>query len=396
MIGRLFDRGEARALTSSASVPSNSAGYGSDAGEIVSERTALQSLVVYACVRLIADSVAGLPIDQYRKQGAVRTPMAPSALVRQPDPALTNFDWLHQTVTSLALRGNSIAVITGRDSLEYATGAKVAHPDHVLLTKDPQTGRSTWRIDGTVVPSEDIIHIKRFTLPGCDWGLSPIAQARQGIGLGLAAERYGARFFGDSANPAGTLSTEQHLTREQITDTMSVWKATHGGRRNPAFLTGGLKWQPISIMPDESQFLQTRQFQRGEIAMMFGVPPHMIGDTEKSTSWGTGIEQQSIGFVRYTLRPWLVCIEQALSALLPRGQYVRFNAEALLRGDTTARYQAYKNAREASWLSVNEIRALEDMLPIEDGDSYIQPLNYGPLGSDPTGGTNEAGTAPQA
>jgi HK97 family phage portal protein len=144
-----------------------------------------------------------------------------------------------------------------------------------------------------------------------------------------------------------------------------------------------LKWRQISISPNESQFLETRQFQRSEIAMLFGIPPHMIGDTEKSTSWGTGIEQQSIGFVTYTLRPWLTCIESVLSNLLPRGQYAQFNVDALLRGDQKGRYEAYLQARNAGWMNVNEIRELEDRAPIPNGDDYLQPLNYGPLGSDP-------------
>lgn len=404
MIGRLFDRGERRVLTGSAAIPPNSLGYGSDSGEVVSETTALQSLTVYSCVRLLADSVAGLPMDGYRKQGDLRRTLSPQpSLIAQPCSDLTNFEFVHQIVTSLALRGNAFGIITQRSSLEYATNIVPVHPDDMTVQCDPNNPSVlTYRYRGEPISRADVLHIRRFTLPGHHMGLSPIAQARQGIGLGLAAERYGARFFGDSANPAGTLSTDQAMTPEQIQETMAVWKATHGGRRNPAFLTGGLKWQAISIMPDESQFLETRQFQRGEIAMMFGVPPHMIGDTEKSTSWGTGIEQQSIGFVTYTLRPWLICIEQALSAQLPRGQYARFNVDALLRGDTLARYQAHQLAIQSGMESINEARALEDMEPIEGGDIHLQPLNFGPLGTEPpmggntTGGTDEAGPTPQA
>lgn len=129
----------------------------------------------------------------------------------------------------------------------------------------------------------------------------------------------------------------------------------------------------------------TRRYQRGEIAMMYGIPPHMIGDTEKSTSWGSGIEQQSIGFAIYTLRPWLSCIENALGQLLPRGQFVRFDTSALLRGDLKARYDAYRVARETGWMNVNEIRIHEQMEGIgPDGDIYLQPMNYAPLGYDPT------------
>jgi HK97 family phage portal protein len=232
-------------------------------------------------------------------------------------------------------------------------------------------------------------------------GLSPIEQARQGIGLSLAAERYGARFFGDSANPSAVLETDANLTDDAARRTVESWVSSHGGRRHPALMSGGLKYRPISITPEESQFLETRGYQRGEIAMLYGIPPHMIGDTEKSTSWGSGIEQQSIGFVQFTLLAWLRPIEAAYSKyLLPRGQSMRFNVSGLLRGDTAQRYTAYTQARNAGWLNVDEIRALEDLEPVPNGAgaSYIQPLNMGPLGSDPlaaqSGGT-QGGTDAQ-
>jgi HK97 family phage portal protein len=396
VLSRLLGGAERRAFTSSNAIPKNSDGWSTAAGEPVSERTALQQLAVYACVRLLADSIAGLPMDVYRKNGVLRTEVSPTpSLITSPSPDLQLFEWVHQTVTSLALRGNFYGFVMSRDKLEYPTTVEPLHPDSVQVEHDKITDRLTYRLDGKLVPNADVVHIRRFTLPGCRVGLSPIDQARQGIGLSLAAERYGARFFGDSASPSGALETDQNLTEDQATRTMKSWVSSHAGRRHPAVLSGGLKWRPLSIMPDESQFLQTRKFQRGEIAMMFGVPPHMIGDTERSTSWGTGIEQQSIGFVRYTLRPWLICIEQALSALLPRGQFVRFNADALLRGDTMARYQAYKLARESSWLNANEIRALEDLPPIANGDDYLQPLNFGPLGTDPTDNPAPPAPAPE-
>jgi HK97 family phage portal protein len=235
------------------------------------------------------------------------------------------------------------------------------------------------------VPTSEVMHIRRYSLPGCLNGISPIEQARQGIGLGLAAERYGARYFGDSANPSSVLESDQNMDDDEVTRVQRNWIASHGGRRHPAIMSGGLKWRPISISPNESQFLETRKFQRGEIASLFRVPPHMIGDTEKSTSWGTGIEQQSIGFVTYTLGPWLRCIEGAFTNLLPKGQFFRFNVDALLRGDIKSRYEAYSQARNAGWLNVDEIRELEDREPVPGGagQDFLQPLNFGPLGSDP-------------
>lgn len=388
ILSRLFDTpGEARALTRSDAIPRNSEGYWTDAGEHVNDRTALRLAAVYACVRLLADSVSSLPLDAYRKRGPVREEISPPpALIRKPSNHLENFEFLFQTVTSLALRGNSFHLINKRDAFEYPIEMEPIHPDCVQVEADEKTGLPTYAIEGTRVPRHDLVHIRRFSLPGSVVGLSPIQQAQVGIGLGLAAEKFGARWFGQSATPSSVLETDQNLDEMQARRLQKAWISSHGGKRHPAVLSGGVKWRPISVTPEESQFLETRAFQRGEIAMLFGIPPHMIGDTNKATSWGSGIEQQSIGFVTYTLRPWLSCIESALSALLPRGQFVKFNVSALLRGDTAARYEAYSTGRLGGWLSVNEIRALEDMPPVgPEGDTYIQPLNMAPLGGEDPG-----------
>lgn len=388
---------EQRLVTSSASIPPNSAGFEADAGVVVSERTALQSIAVYACVQLLADSVAVLPMDAYKKRGDLRVSVEPQpSLVRQPFMGLTNFEWLFQTMTSLALRGNSYHVVAGRDANEYVTDLQPIHPDWVNIIIDQDTGQYRYSIGGEPVATADIVHIRRFSMPGYPFGLSPIEKAAQGIGMALAAERYGARYFGQSANPSAILTTDQQLTQAQATDAMKRWNASHGGKRHPAFLGGGVKYQAITISPNESQFLQTRELQTADIARLFRIPPHMIGQTDRTTSWGTGIEQQSIGFVRYTLTPWLKCLEDALSQLLPRGQYVRFNVDALLRADTTARFLAYTQARNAGWLNVNEIRALEDLPPVENGDDYLQPLNMGPLGSDPLAQSEQPQGGPDA
>jgi HK97 family phage portal protein len=394
LLSKLFGRRgetppEERAITSLNSIPKNSEQWaGGAAGIPVNDRTAMQHATVFACVRLIADSIAMLPLHAYRKVGGVRQEIDPTpSLISRPYPGMSQFEWVHQVVTSLVLRGNTFGVVTARDRLEYPTQILPVHPDDVVVeVQDMGLPRiPVYWVGGERVPIEDMVHIKRFTLPGDVEGLSPIRQAATGIGLSLAAEKYGARFFGDSANPSSVLESDQDLTEDQVTRTQKQWIASHGGRRHPAVLSGGFKWRPIAIMPEESQFLETRGYQRGEIAMLFGVPPHMIGDTQKSTSWGTGIEQQSIGYVTYTLGGWISCIEGALNMLTPRGTFVKFNVDGLLRGDQKSRYDAYTQARNAGWMNVDEIRSLEDMPPIPGGagQSYIQPLNMGPLGTDP-------------
>jgi len=244
-------------------------------------------------------------------------------MLRQPYPGFDLFQWKQMVIQSLCLRGNSYHLILTRDALGYPQSVLPLHPDMVFLERNTsivEWMNPTYRVMGEPIPARDIIHIRRFTMAGDPYGLSPIRQAAIGIGMGLAAEEYGYRYFKDSANPSAVLETDEKLEDDAVLRQQKQWIASHGGRRRPAILSAGFKYRQIAIQPNESQFLETRKYQRSEISMMFGIPPHMIGDVEKETSWGTGIEQQSIGFVTYTLRPWLACIEQVFSDQLPGGQ----------------------------------------------------------------------------
>ncbi len=371
-------------------IPLNSESFGGYSGAHVSEKTALQHLAVYSCVRLIADSIATLPRDVYRKEGMVRVPLDTPAVISDPDPIYTEFEYGQQVVTSLALRGNAYELVLARDRLDYPTATRVLHPDEVQCTKNLETGMPDYLVlDGgdqsmRPVARENIIHTRRFTLAGHVKGLSPIEHASMDIDLGLAARGYGSRWFKDSANPSAVLSTTENLSEDAALRTMQSWVQSHGGRRHPAILSGGLKYEGISITPEESQFLETRNYSTSEIAMMFGIPPHMIGQTEKSTSWGTGIEQQTLGFVKFSLLSWLRCLETSWTgAKLPSDQFMRFNLEGLQRADLATRFAAYRTAREGGWMNIDEIRALEDQDPLPNGlgQDYLQPLNFAPVGS---------------
>lgn len=358
--------------------------------DYVGEYRAMSNLTVYACVRLLADTIASLPWQVFKRDKAgIPVELDPQPrLLRQPYPGFDLFQWKWMVVAALALRGNSFHLVLARDSNLWPISVMPLHPDMVHVERQPDVMRwmdPIYRIAGEIISPADIIHVRRFTMPGEPNGLSPIRQAAMAIGMGLATEEYGYRYFKDSANPSAVLETDQILEDDAVTRQQKAWIASHGGRRRPAILSSGFKYKPISISPEESQFLETRKYQRGEIAMMFGIPPHMIGDTEKSTSWGTGIEQQSIGFLTYTLRPWLACIEQVFSDQLPGGQFVRFDTDALLRGDIKTRYEAYKIALQSSWINPDEIRHKEELEPIPGGKgaNYLQPVNYAPLGFDP-------------
>lgn len=355
-------------------------------GDHISEQIALRLSPVFACVRILADVIAAQPIKLYRSTGdgfeEEITQLSP--LIRQPYSGLTPFEWKWQVVSSLAIRGDAYLFIADTDRYEYPTDLLPVHPDEVDVFRNRDNGRTEYKIGGVFIDPSRIVHIRRFSLAGSIKGISPIGMQRLGINLGLASERYGARFFADSASPSSVIETESELDDDVIRRTQESWIRTHGGRKLPAVLSGGFKWRPISIMPEESQFLQTRKFQRGEIASWYGIPPHMIGDTDKSTSWGTGIEQQATGFVRFNITPWVTCIEEALSIHTPRGQNVRFDLNSLQRGDQKSRYDSYMVGRQAGFLNVNEIRQSEGMRPVTNGDDYLQPLNMVPLGTQPT------------
>lgn len=352
---------------------------GITSGLPVSERTALQLIDAYACVSLLADAVSMLPIDQYRKNpGGFRTPVAsPSPLVTRPDPELERWDFVSRLVTSLALRGDAYAAVLDRDVAGQPTAVRAVHPDDITPRRD-RAGRKVFKLrDGPTLDDEDIIHIPLVTLPGALRGLSPIQCAQRGIRLAIQTEQFGDRWFAEGAAPSSVLETDQAVDDDEARRNVARWVASHGGRRRPAFLSGGLKWRPITITPNESQFLESRKLNTAQIARIWRIAPHLIGDVERSTSWGSGLEEQGIGFVVFTLGPYLTRIEAALTRRLPPSDYARFNVRALLRGNTKDRYLAYAIGRQWGWLSVDDIRDLEDLPPLPNGagQTYLQPLN---------------------
>ncbi len=360
-------------------IPPPSMADGGNAGPPINARTALRIIDVFACVSLRSDAVGMLPFRAYRKVGDTRIelPTQPPLLV-QPDPELSAFDFWAGAETSIALRGNMYSAVVDVDNAGYATSVSLLCPDDVRPPTRGADGR--WRYplsNGQVLDSSQIVHVRGFTPPGERLGLSTIECARRGLSLSVAAESYGATWFRDGASPSSVLETDQPLTTSQAKTEVARWVASHGGRRRPAVLSGGLKWRPITISPNESQFLETRQFQTAEIRKLFRVPAHMIGDItdHASQGGGKGLEEMGIGFSVYTIGPDLARLEAAFSQLLPRGQYVKANPAALLRGNTRDRFTAYAIGRQWGWLSVNDIRALEDLPPVDGGETYLQPLN---------------------
>lgn len=379
---------EKRMLTSSAFVPPP---YDGLVGDLVSEVRAMQSSAVWSCVGLLADVIASMPWYVYRRdKNNVPQRIYPTpGVIRKPTPVMDLFQWKWMVVAALCLRGNSFHLVTARDPKTLLpTGLMPLHPDMVHVERrvnvlewfDP-----IYRVMGERVPTSDIIHIRRFTMPGEPLGLSPIRQAARTIGLALSADEYGHRYFRDSANPSSVLKTDQTLPDDDVAQVQAQWMASHAGARFPAVLTGGFDWKPISISPEESQFLETRGYQVSDIARIYRIPPHLIGDQEKATSWGTGIESMNLGFHTYTVQGWTTCIESAISNYLPKGQVVKFDNSTLLKGDLKTRLEAYNIGRQAGLWNADEIRAKEELGPIPGGlgKGYIQPGNMNPLGFNP-------------
>jgi len=236
---------------------------------------------------------------------------------------------------------------------------------------------------------QEICHIPGIRIPGSLYGLSPLQAAMDVFGVGLSAQEQAGRFYKNGSTPGGVITIPKEagdISQEAVDALKSSWESYHKGTQKSsglAVLTAGMTYDPITLTPEQSQFLQTRQFQIQEICRLYGVPSHLLNDSSNSTSWGSGLEEQSIGFVRWTLSPWLERVEASLQRLLPgaaNGDFFKFNLDGLMRGNTNARYTAYASALGNGWLSINEVRALEDRAPVDGGDTYssmASPITQG-------------------
>ena len=375
---------------------------GSASGKQVNERTSMQMTAVYSCVRILSEAVASLPLNVYRytdtggKEKAINHSLY-RLLHDEPNPEMSSFIFRETLMTHLLLWGNAYAQII-RNGKGEVIALYPLMPDRMAVDRDSH-GRLYYKYrksndDAPTMESgvvslapSDVLHVPGLGFDGLV-GYSPIAMAKNAIGLAIAAEEYGSKFYANGAAPSGVL--EHPGTLKDPTRVRDSWNSTFGGSSNShkvAVLEEGMKYTPISISPNEAQFLETRKFQINEIARIFRVPPHMVGDLEKSSF--SNIEQQSLEFVKYTLDPWVIRWEQALYRTLlteeeKKTYFFKFNVEGLLRGDYQSRMQGYATARQNGWMSANDIRELEDLdkIPAElGGDLYIINGNMLPLES---------------
>ena len=373
---------------------------GTTSGKEVTERSAMQMTAVYSCVRILSEAVAGLPLHLYKYTDSGGKAMALDhplyhLLHDEPNPEMSSFVFRETLMTHLLLWGNAYAQII-RNGKNEIVALYPLMPNKMSVDRD-ENGRLYYTyyrgsdeaiknkdFAVTLQPS-DVLHIPGLGFDGLV-GYSPIAMAKNAIGMAIACEEYGAKFFANGAAPGGVL--EHPGTIKDPQRVRESWQSTFGGSGNAnkiAVLEEGMKYTPIGISPEQAQFLETRKFQINEIARIFRVPPHMVGDLEKSSF--SNIEQQSLEFVKYTLDPWVIRWEQSIMRSLffedeKKKYFVKFNLEGLLRGDYQSRMNGYAIGRQNGWMSANDIRELEnlDRIPAEDGgDLYLINGNMLPL-----------------
>ena len=350
----------------------DSFGAATAAGKNVTTETAMQVSTVFACIRIISDNVSTLPLELY-----LQTPQARERYPNVPEWAkfgstVGKIDFINQLAVSILTDGNAYAA-TFRDGQNRIIGLQVLDPETVEVKK--VGGQAVYLINGgSPLSSNDILHVPGMMFPASLTGISPITYARESISLSLAATEYGAKFFGGGALPGMVVEVPGELSEVGIKALKRGWNDAHAGAGNAhklAVLTEGAQFSKVTIDPDDAQFLQTRQFQVTDITRIFGVPPHLVGDSSNSTSWGSGLAQQNTTFVQHTLRPLVERIEAGLNKLissegLPPGVFVKLALDGLLRGDTQQRLDGYATGLASGFYTINEVRDWEELPPLPE------------------------------
>lgn len=371
------------------------AGNRSVSGQSVTEQSAMRVAAVYSCVSLISGTLATLPLHVYRRVSdaeRTREDRHPVSIVfRRPNINQTRVDFLQQMQAALLLRGNAYAWIRWESGQRGSVPREMwpLHPDLVTV-KQGADMRLTYEVrrrpDDTPITlqQDDVFHVRGLSSNGY-MGRSVLSDARDVIGVAQATQENAGTFWQYGGGPDFLLRHPKVLGEKAKGSLEKSFAENYGGRSGQsrwAVLEEGMEVTPLSMSKRDAQFLETRQFQRGEICGMFQVPPHMIGDTEKSTSWGTGIEQQQIGFLQYTMRRWLVTWEQAIwQQFIEQEQsfYAEFMVEGLLRGDFKAQMDGFGMGIDKGVYSINDVRRKLNEPPVDGGDVHWRPMNMAPL-----------------
>jgi HK97 family phage portal protein len=378
-------------ISSSAILDFIGSGTSTNAGVAVSETSALGMTAVWRAVNLISGVCAGLPLHAYKatddedvRERMPRTSAA-ARLLADPHPDMTSLEFWETVYAHICLWGNAYIRMLRNQNGQIVELWPI-HPGRVRVGRESENGTKVYCIDGGETEHTDatILHIPGFGYDGV-CGVSPIRFARQAIAMGLAAEQYGGALFGNGSLASGILQTEQRLEQDDANRLKKRWRDKATGLNNAhdvVVLDSGAKFQQLSIPPQDAQFIESRRFQIVEVARLYGIPPHMMMETDKSTSWGTGIEQQAIGFNVYDLKRYYQRVEQRLTRIIrPANAYASYNVEGLLRGDSITRADFYGKMFHLGALSTNEIRRKENLPSVEGGDTRYRELNLGELGA---------------
>ena len=349
------------------------------AGTSVSSQTATQIGAVYACTRLLSDTISSLPVDTFVRRDGNRLPFRPRpAWVYEPEgPGSSRVEYFKQVVTSMLLSHGAVIQVLRAGNGDVAA-LQPLDPTRVTVRRNPRTRAREFLVDGSaVLRSEDVLYICEMRRPGQVQGVSRIDEAKNTLGLAKALDEFASRYFSNGANAGGLIEFPGNLTQEQAKDLVDAFEAAHKGLRKahrPGVLSGGAKFQKIGSDAEQAQMLESRQFSVEEIARVFRVPPSMIGLNTPGAMSYASVEHNAIQFVRYSLTPLIVAIEEAHNRLLPGESFLRINMDGLLRGDSATQAQVFSTAMQAGYMSVNDVRNLMDMRPVEGGDLPRVPL----------------------
>lgn len=357
----------------------------------VTADSAIRMSTVYACVRLLGDTISSLPLGAYVRRGRNRISYAAvygsqPEWINRPNPETSRLEFFEQVIASLNLHGNAF-ILTVRDENDEVFELYCLNPDEVRIKRlrpnEPLVYEITIRdvneARTEILTSREILHIPMFRLPGSHYGLGPVSAARLTIGAAMAADTYAAAYFGNAANPGGVIEVPGELTQEQAQDIGRDWNITHTGPYRAGkigILSGGAAFKPLTLNAADAQLLEARRFNVEDIARLFRVPVSLLGHPVSGAMSFASVEAQNLSFVQHSLRPLLERLEQSLSALLPESDgFIKFNLDALLRGTTLERYEAYTKGLREGFLSLNDVRSVEDLSPIgEAGDQFRVPL----------------------
>ena len=380
MLGGLFGRNnsEERSISFQTIFASgDSLALTTNSGVTMNQDEALKLGTVYACVRLIADSISTLPIDTFRRDGTERIPYPRPVWLDLPEVGMSRTTHFSQVLISLLMNGNAFIRILRDD--QGIAGLAVLNPRKVEVQRNNVTRRVEYSIDNgrEIVPHDEMMHLTELLLPGELRGRSRIDLIRDTLGLGRALDTFAQLFFGQGSTLGGVIEFPGQLSREQAKDLSDSFEEQHRSVRRshrPGVLFGGAKYSQTSAAPNEAQMLESRQYSTEEIARAFRCPPALLGVTTPGAMSYNSVEMNGIHFVTYCLRPYIVKIEDAYSNLIPGDAFLKINVDGLLRGDQATRYASFSTGIQSGFLSINDIHALEDMPPADGGDVYRVPL----------------------